>query len=230
MPVKHSARRRAPAAERDVRREAGRDGDTEQRILDAANEVLLRRGTAATRMQDIAKEAGVNQALLHYYFRSKDRLAEAVFRRAAVKLLPPVVQVLASDLPLEEKVTRVVHLELDQLARTPHLPGYILCELNHDPDRAGQLLEAMTGLRVDGIAPRVFDVVGRQIKERVREKTMRPIAPEDFVINLLALCVFPFAARPMVCALLQWGPAEWTRFVARRKAELPTVFLAALRP
>ena len=73
------------------------DGNTEQRILDAAHAVFLRRGTAGARMQDIATEAGVNQALLHYYFRSKERLAEAVFRRAARQLLPAVIEVMASD-------------------------------------------------------------------------------------------------------------------------------------
>src|SRR6266542_5494953 len=102
------------------------DGQTEQRILDAAHTVFLRRGTAGARMQDIAAEAGVNQALLHYYFRSKDRLSEAVFRRAAAELFPRVIEVMASAAALEEKVARVVHLELDHLSRTPYLPGYII--------------------------------------------------------------------------------------------------------
>src|SRR6202521_2182169 len=84
------------------------DGQTEQRILDAAHVVFLRRGTAGARMQDIATEAGVNQALLHYYFRSKARLSEAVFRRAAQQLFPRVIEVIASEAELEDKVTRVV--------------------------------------------------------------------------------------------------------------------------
>ena len=63
------------------RRTRRRDGDTEQRILDAAHAVFVRRGTAGTRMQEIAAEAGVNQALLHYYFRNKEQLARAAFER-----------------------------------------------------------------------------------------------------------------------------------------------------
>src|SRR5580765_4861866 len=98
------------------------DGQAEQRILDAAHTVFLRRGTAGARMQDIASEAGVNQALLHYYFRSKARLSEAVFRRAARQLFPRVIEVMASEVELEDKVTRVVQLELDHLSRTPYLP------------------------------------------------------------------------------------------------------------
>src|SRR5689334_4766227 len=91
------------------------DGDTETRILDAAHTVFLRRGTAGARMQEIAKEAGVNPALLHYYFRSKERLSLAVFRRAAGELLPAVIQALASPASLEDKVTAVVDIELTRL-------------------------------------------------------------------------------------------------------------------
>src|SRR5438477_12963371 len=91
---------------------ARRDGDTERRILDGAHAVFVRRGTAGARMQEIAAEAGVNQALLHYYFRSKEQLAQAAFARAASQFMPAVIEVLASDGELEDKVTRVVALEL----------------------------------------------------------------------------------------------------------------------
>src|SRR5262249_5527297 len=126
-----------------------RDGDTEQRILDAAHAVFVRKGTAGARMQDIAAEAGVNQALLHYYFRSKDRLSEAVFRRAASELFPQAIEVLASDRPIDEKVDRIVSLELDRLSRTPYLPGYILSELHHHPERVVQMVSSMTGMTPD---------------------------------------------------------------------------------
>src|SRR5260221_3636388 len=85
-----------------------KDGDTEGRILDAAHAVFVRRGTAGARMQEIAAEAGVNQALLHYYFRSKEQLAHAAFARAASQFLPAIVDVMASGAELEEKVARVV--------------------------------------------------------------------------------------------------------------------------
>src|SRR6185312_14461379 len=93
------------------------DADTERRILDAAHAVFLRRGTAGARMQEIADEAGVNKALLHYYFRSKDRLAEAVFQRVAGTLFPPVLAVMASDAEIEDKVRRVIAIELEELTK-----------------------------------------------------------------------------------------------------------------
>jgi len=207
-----------------------RDESTEQRILDAAHGVFIRSGTAGARTQEIAKEAGVNSALLHYYFRSKERLAEAVFTRAAGQLLPAVIRILASDAALEDKVDQVVQTELLHLAKAPYLPGYILSELAHHPERAGQLVSAVTGMVPAEIGMRVSAVLGRQIDERVRAGRMHQIAPDQFIVNLLSMCVFPFAARPMLMALLGFDQTGFDRFIDRRRKELAPFFLRALRP
>src|SRR5689334_781276 len=94
---------------------AATDGETEQRILTAARAVFIRRGTAGARMQEIAREAGVNQALLHYYFRSKERLSDAVFRQVAAGLFPTLVVTLGSDASLDQKIEQLVALYLDTL-------------------------------------------------------------------------------------------------------------------
>jgi AcrR family transcriptional regulator len=207
-----------------------RDRDTEHRILDAAHVVFLRRGTAGARMQEIAKEADVNPALLHYYFRTKARLAEAVFQRAAMELMPAVIRILGSDAEIEAKVEQVVDVELRQLQKTPYLPGYILSELTHHPERVRQLLSTMTGATPTEIGRRVFKVLGAQINTRVKAGRMHAIAPEQFAINLLALCVFPFAARPMVMALVGLDEEGFRQFIERRRRELAPFFLRALRP
>jgi AcrR family transcriptional regulator len=207
-----------------------RDSGTEQRILDAARTVFLKQGTAGARMQEIAEVAGVNKALLHYYFRSKARLAEAVFVDAARQLLPAVIEVLASPAEIEEKVERVVDIELSHLSKAPFLPGYLISEMHHNPDRPRQLIESFTGLAAREIRLRVLRTLSAQIAERVAEGTMRPIKPEQFVVNLLSLCVFPFAARPMVMLLLDLDEQGFQKFIERRRTELVSFFLGALRP
>lgn len=208
----------------------GRDRDTEQRILDAAHTVFLRRGTAGARMQEIADEAEVNKALLHYYFRSKERLAEAVFERAARRLFPPVLAILASDDPVEAKVERVVAHYLDTLSAAPFLPGYVLAELQHHPERITRMLESVTGTPVQGFGVRVFSRLAGQIEERVRAGTLRPVRTDQFVVNLLSLCIFPFAARPLLDVALGMGPDGFEAFIRERKRLLPAFFLDALRP
>ena len=212
------------------RARVNRDGRTEQRILDAAHVVFVRRGTAGARMQEIAREAGVNQALLHYYFRSKEQLAQAAFARAASQFMPAVIDVMAGGGELEDKVARVVALELDHLSRTPYLPGYILGEVTHRPERAGQLIAAMAGQQATDIRPRVLGALAEQLDARISAGTMRRIAPQTFIVNLMALCIFPFAARPMLMTMLGLDEQGFAQFIARRREELPAFFLEALRP
>ena len=209
---------------------AERDRDTERRILDAAHVVFVRTGTAGARMQEIAREAGVNSALLHYYFRSKQRLAEAVFHRAAAELFPAVAGVLASDRPLDEKVQAIVEIELDRLARTPYLPAYIISELAHHPERISQLISALTGSQPEVLGRRLLRVVGEQIDAEVRAGRLRPIPPEQFLVNVLSLCIFPFAARPMIAALMGLDDRAFARFIRERREALPAFILNALRP
>ena len=218
------------------RRRAGRvkrtrsTEETEQRILDAAHAVFVRAGTAGARTLEIAKEAGVNPALLHYYFRTKERLAEAVFRRAAGQLLPAVVRILGSDATLEDKVEQVVQVELQFLSKAPYLPAYILSELAHHPDRAPQLIAAVTGEVPVALGTHLRTVLAKQIDARVRDRTMHPISPDQFAVNLLALCVFPFAARPLFTALFGIDQKGFEQFIDRRRKELAPFFLRALRP
>ena len=218
-----TARKRAPAT-------PAHDGDTEQRILDAAHAVFVRRGTAGARMQEIAEEAGVNKALLHYYFRTKDRLAEAVFRRVASGLFARAGAVFGADEELDTKVRRIVGLYLDQLSRTPYVPGYLIAELTQHSDRAEQLLDTIRRFRDAANAPDFIAALARQLRVESRKGAIRPITAEQFIVNLVSLCIFPFAAKPLVTTMLQLDEAGFARFVEERKRTLPRFFLSALRP
>ena len=204
--------------------------DTETRILDAAHAVFMRRGTAGARMTEIAREAGVNHALVHYYFRSKQRLAEAVFRRAIGQFFPAMIGTLASDVPLEEKVRLVAAAQIDMLLRNRYLPGYLLAELNHHPERAEQLLNSMAGTTPANVRARLFGTLGQQLDDAARSGAIRPIRPQEFVLNLVSMVVYPFAARPLVMTIMGLDDATFTSAMEERKKEIPAFFLAALRP
>ena len=204
-----------------------RDDGTERKIFEAADRVFARRGTDGARMQEIAEEAGVNKALLHYYYRTKDQLAQAVFQQTLGKFLPTVVDVMASERSIEEKVRLVVDGYLDQLSRRPYIPGYVISEITHHPDRLPKLFDAIAG---NHIKQRVLVTLRRQIDEGVREGKLAPIEPEQFLINVVSLCVFPFAARPMLMVILGQDGASFERFIEQRRHELPRFIMKALRP
>jgi TetR/AcrR family transcriptional regulator len=227
MPKRRVAPRKRATTKRPL---TAPDVATEQRILDAARAVFVRRGTAGARMQEIAEEAGVNQALLHYYFRTKERLSAAVFQQMASRLFPALMQTLGSELSLDEKVDRLIALYLDNLQRSPFLPGYLLSELHHHPERVEQLLASVSGRNPSDVMPPAFARLAQQIDERVRAGSMRPIRPEQFAANLISLCIFPFAARPMLRIVFGMDDRAFAEFIERRKTELPQFFRNALRP
>lgn len=206
------------------------DPDTRQRILDAAHTVLFRRGTAGARMQEIADEAGVNKALLHYYFRNKEQLSDAVFGRAIARLLPPLLALIGSDASLEEKVEGAIHHYLDTLSDSPYLPGYVLGELHHHPERIRRLIAGATGAPADGFARAALARLGAQIEERVRAGTMRPVDPLQLAVSIVSGCLFPFAARPMLGVAFGLDEEGFRRFIETRRRELPGFILSALRP
>ncbi|MEO5902479.1 MAG: helix-turn-helix domain-containing protein [Gemmatimonadaceae bacterium] len=209
---------------------AALDGETEQRILAAAKAVFIKRGTSGARMQEIAEEAGVNQALLHYYFRSKEKLSEAVFRETAGQMFPALIQIAGGEMPVIEKIDRIVDTYLTTMAATPFLPGYVLSELHHHPERIPQLLGEVTGSELGTFTRPAFDRLDKQLATEARAGRMRRISVTQFFVNLLSLCVFPFAARPMINAAFGFDDADFSRFIEQRRKELPVYIKSALRP
>jgi AcrR family transcriptional regulator len=206
------------------------DADTEQRILDAAHAVFIRRGTAGARMQDIADEAGVNKALLHYYFRSKSRLADAVFQRVTSVIFLRLSETAGSDAEIDDKVRRIIAIYIEQLSKTPYVPAYVISELNQHPERTRQFFDAVRPAGAPKGPPPFLLKLGKQIDARVRAGTMRPISAGQFIANIASLCIFPFAAKPMICTLLDLDDRGFNAFIEERKTGLPEFFLSGLRP
>ena len=107
----------------------------EEKILVAARKVFTTKGMAGARMQDIADEAGINKALLHYYFRDKDKLFEVVFMEEAQKFFPKINAIFNSDVPLFEKIENFVNEYIDEMQENPYLPWFVMNEVNRDPDQ-----------------------------------------------------------------------------------------------
>jgi len=185
--------------------------------------VFLRKGTAGSRTQEIADEAGINKALLHYYFGTKAALADAVFARAFGTIAPRIFGILGDpNRSIEEKVPAIVREQLDFHSSRPYLAGYLLSEMHAEPDR----LERLMG----GHGPAPLDVIRKQLRDAARAGKMRAISAEQFVVNLMGLLIFPFAMRPALRAIVGLDDTRWPAFLEERRRLLPDLFLAGLRP
>jgi AcrR family transcriptional regulator len=207
-----------------------KDRDTEARILAAARTVFIRRGTSGARLQEIAAEAGVNQALVHYYFGSKDELAERVFIEAAQQLMPAFAPNPVPGMVLEDLITAFVQGYIDAVRQAPFIPGYIIAEATQHPERLETLMRAAIGTVPREIAARTFAVIDRMIAERVAQGTMRAMNVQQLLVNVMALSVFPFVARPMLSAAFGLDDPAFQRFLDERREDLPRFILNALRP
>ncbi len=205
------------------RLKAGADQETRDRILDAAHTVFLRKGTASSRTQEIADQAGVNKALVHYYFGTKAALADAIFERALGTIMPRIFGILADpSRTIEAKVSAIVREQIEFHSSRPYLAGYLMSEMHAEPDRVSRLMGRQ------GKVP--LEVIRRQLREAARAGTIRPINAEQFVVNLMGLLIFPFAMRPALGAILSLDSTRWPAFVEERRRLLPAFFLAGLRP
>jgi len=163
---------------------------TEQRILAAAHKIFLSRGLDGARMQDIADEAGINKALLHYYFRSKDKLFETIFAEVVRQFMPRINEIFESDLPLFQKIEQFCERYINQMKQTPYMPLFILGEMAKRPDA---LIKKIWGSNKPPIG-----LFLEQVQREIEAGTIRPVHPAQLLINILSMCVFPFMAQPML--------------------------------
>jgi AcrR family transcriptional regulator len=201
-----------------------KDLNTEQRILQAAQRVFYRAGLGGARMEEIAREAGINKALLHYYFRSKDKLFERIFVEAFHAFLPQAAALIAGPLPLAEKITRISHFYVDLLKDKPFLPVFVLNAMQADPEGTVQRLFAGAPVQPSHILREVL----RQIQQEFEGREKKP-DPRHLFVNVLSLSVFPFAARPILRQFLGMDDDAFLAFIETRRQIVPQVILAWLR-
>ncbi len=189
--------------------------ETEKRIVSSAEKLFYRKGKTGTSMQDIADDAGINRTLLNYYFRTKDQLFEAVFRNALSRFVPNLAELLRSDIAFEEYIPQMIRTVIDAMLENPQIPIFVLQELSSNPERMPQIIREM------GIDP---NLAIRKMKETGKDK--EGADPRHFIINLLSLCIFPFAARPVVTEILFEGDREaFNHAMEERKQLIPEMLL-----
>ena len=198
------------------------DVNTEQKILSAAKQQFIQKGMAGARMQEIADAAGINKALLHYYFRNKEQLFRAVFQSTMKEMLPRVFAILTDEAPLEVKVYQLADKYIDFLSENKALPLFILSEMQRDPD------SIFKGMSIENIV--TFEPLQEQLDAEAKAGNILPITAQAFLMNFISLTVFPFVAKPMMQQVMNWSTESFDRMMQRRKKEIPQFFMNALKP
>jgi AcrR family transcriptional regulator len=192
------------------------DSSTEEKIKAAARKVFTRKGFAATRTRDIAEEAGINLALLNYYFRSKEKLFDIIMMEKVHKLFGIIGPTLNDpETTLEEKVTRMANHYIDMLGDNPDLPIFVLSEIRSNPERFGELFQP-------------HRIVNESSFSKQLQEVKPGIHPAQFIFTFMGMMLFPFIARPIFQASGSITPEQFSMLMEQRKELIPVWVKAML--
>ncbi|MBN8623775.1 MAG: TetR/AcrR family transcriptional regulator [Flavobacteriales bacterium] len=182
---------------------------TEDKILLAASKVFTEKGFAGARTRDIADEAGINLALLNYYFRSKEKLFDQVMKVKIVLLFGKIIPIISNEkTTIEEKIDLASEKYFEILSKNPNLPLFVISEIQKKNSDIKSILPVEKIL--------MNSVIIQQIKEKNPE-----LNPFHFLLNFLGMTVFPFLARPVFQNFHIMNDDEFKKFVEERKTLVP---------
>lgn len=198
-----------------------KDINTENQILDAAKKVFQIKGMDGARMQEIADKAEINKAMLHYYYRSKQLLFEAVFKNAFALLAPQLNAILNDDSSIEEKVKNFTSNYISFIIKHPYLPTFIIQELNRNPEFIKKLKDQKGFPNIEKFK--------KQVALEIDNGILLPIKGEQLFINILALNIFPFIASPLVKAFTNTNDKEFKQLINDRKIEVANFIINSIK-
>jgi len=189
-----------------------KDTNTEQAILDAAMIEFLDKGYARTKTTEIAKRAGVNHAMLHYYFRTKENLFNVVFQQKLQLLASSFTSTFNQDMPFFDQIKEAVENHFDFIDENPKLLFFIYSEVINNDERKLLLIKSLL--------PRVSTLLSKlkeSIAEEIKKGTIEPIEPIELIMNIVSLNIVTFLAMPILGVLEDNTSFEIKNILRKRK-------------
>jgi AcrR family transcriptional regulator len=197
------------------------DQTTECKIKEAAKRLFLAKGFGSATTRDIAESSDTNIALVNYYFRSKERLFQEIFKESFLETFAPVARILNDDLPLEAKIYKFVDHMTELLKRDPLLPMFVLSEMRGDN---AQLCEMM--MEVHATESNRFKL---QLEEEAAKGNIRKVDFDQVEVSLMSMVIFPFVSMNMLKMKKNMTTEAFYQFADERKKAIPEMILRFLR-
>jgi AcrR family transcriptional regulator len=198
------------------------DKQTEEKIFEAATDVFVEKGMDGARMQDIADHAGINKSLLHYYYRTKDRLFNAVFEKIAGQMFKKFAPVLDENLSLEEKIRFFFREHIAFMQKNPRLPAFLLNEFYRNPQRIRKLIQ-----NID--INKLWTTLESQHKEELKRYNITKENIPQFMTTVAGMSVFPFVARPVIAGIMEKMGYNFDQYTEERKEYAADFVINALK-
>ena len=193
----------------------------EEKIIKAAAQVFMEKGKDGARMQEIADTAGINKALLHYYFRSKENLFKAIFEDTLLQIGPVILEFATAPIPLEVKIWKFVDDYIEIIKKNPKLPLFILNEIRVNPDRFLRYLHINELLDVQ--------ILQDQLNQESEKGNYNQVDVRHFMVNIISMTIFPFVGKPIIQKAMRISDDEWEDFLEERKRIIPQTIMNWIR-
>ncbi|HOO84105.1 MAG TPA: TetR/AcrR family transcriptional regulator [Prolixibacteraceae bacterium] len=202
-----------------------RDQNMEQLILETAERLFMDKGFALTSTTEIAREAGCNQALVHYYFRTKEKLFESIFERKAQLMLSAILKMDDPSQPFEERLRNLVENHFDIMIKNPKLPFLFLNELLTNPKR----LDIMTQ-KLQTIPMTVMERFADDLQKEIDKGRIRDVSPISILLTVLSLNLTPFIIKPIFQKMTNISEELFLVMIEERKKENIRIIMRSLMP
>ena len=203
----------------------GSNQNLELEILNAAERLFLRKGFSLTSTTEIAKEAGCNQALVHYYYRTKEKLFTRIYEKNALLFLKDLLDGNRQSLTFEEKIREIIEGHFNMLIKNPQLPLFLFNELIMNEKRIETLQENLKKNHAE-----VYRMFDNELKREIEKGNIRQITLLDLILTAFSLNVTLFIASPIIKKVLISDETKYREFVDHRKQENIRIILLSLKP
>lgn len=167
----------------------------EQTIINTAKQLFIEKGYTDTSMSDIASRAGINRSTLHYYFRTKDRMFQAVFGSIVSAFFPKATAIiLDSDTPYMERVSKILDEYMDFLIKNPSLPKFVCEEINRDVDN---LIDSARFIGLDRLMMQAKNTLIREMEAG----NLNKVDPQIVFMTFYSMMLYPFLTKNMLITL-----------------------------
>lgn len=199
----------------------------ELRIREVAQQLFFEQGYAATSTTQIAKEVGCTQALVHYYYRTKENLFRQIFLEQVLAALNVIGRSLANEESFDRFIEQAISMYFDELSSNPRLPYFVVEELVNNPERRKYMREKFVKNPTYAMLYMQFDA---RLKQEQQAGHITKIDPFDLMITIASLTVFTFVSLPMFQDLLSQTDDQVREYVAHRKVEIIRMVKKILKP
>ena len=199
--------------------------DLEKKIIEAAKELFIENGFAETSMSDIAAKVGINRPALHYYFRTKEMLFDAIFGQLMDALLPNIGVIVSEPTSFLEKIPKIVEQYTAMIQANPLFPIFVVNEFNRDPEHLYKTILK------DPEKVKPLLLLQKQMQEEMERGSLKKIPLVYTASTLMSLIVFPMLARnPLTSVFFEGDPRKFEDFLQERKAFITDVMIRLLMP